>query len=75
MKLDKHFTNVLVCPVTQEFLTSDEHYFNDGVCPKCGHKQDYHSHAKNRVGKWLRPSPVETFFFGKKKEFIPKSSM
>jgi len=73
LKLDKHNSHIKVCPKTKEEMSFDDIMYNNGVCPKCGHRSSFFlSHWQFYVGTFNRPSFFERVFQGKKIEFIPK---
>jgi len=70
MKLDKNYTSIKKCPVTQEILTGYEYAYP--ICPKCGHSLNSNStHSIKVIGKWDRPTFFE-ILLGKKAKFIKK---
>lgn len=72
MKLDKNYSYIFVCPVTNEYVSESKHYYNCGICPSCGDKQSgFHGHSVKQSGKWNRPSFFERIL-GKKTEWVQK---
>jgi len=69
MKLDTRYTSIDVCPKTGDIV---DPYFNDGVCPSCGHKQSSISHHDQIPGRWNRPNLFERIIHGKKTVFFTK---
>ncbi len=70
VKIDKHFSCVVVCPKTGDDVSGYMH--TNGVCKSCGHVSNSTvAHYKKLVGKWLRPSLIE-WFCGQRKTFIKK---
>ena len=70
MKLDEHFTYLMVCPKTEKLA----HYYESsgGICTRCGHDNDStFTHAVAIIGKWKRPSWSE-WLFGSRKTFVEK---
>ena len=74
MKLDSHYSHIDVCPVTGDQMNDDDIYRTDGVCPRCGHADNWGNiaHHQQIVGRWNRPSLFEKLFKGKRIEFLRK---
>lgn len=52
-KWDDEFSSLNVCPNTKKVMSHDDIHRNDGVCPKCGHKDFIISHYQTLSGKVL----------------------
>ncbi len=78
VKLDKDYTYVQSCPVTEEDLTHDEFAYSGGVCPRCGNTTgDSLTHVMHLTGRYMRPNILEwlmgeraTFVITKEKEWL-----
>lgn len=70
MKLEEHFSSLLVCPVEGGRVTSAEQMYRSGVCHRCGHVSGGTvTHATRVSGKWSRPNLLERLR-GRKSVFL-----
>jgi len=75
MKTDTTYSMINVCPKTQTQMSSADTNDSNGVCPYCGHINDYSfTHSKKVAGRWNRPSFRERWIQGAKAEFIRKDA-
>jgi len=52
------------CPETKERLWEKEIAYNEGVCPRCGHQEEFDCHTETHI---KRPIYVFTGLFRRKK--------
>lgn len=70
MKLDAHYSSVLVCPNTYCQLKLPHSYVMEIECPHCNTPPGT-LHGEYMNGKWWRPSIIE-WVLGERKHFIPE---
>ena len=71
MKTDTRYSHINVCPKTQSKMSDSDINKSGGVCPHCGHINDYSfTHSEKVAGRYNRPTLYERLFQGEKLELL-----